>query len=254
MKGLINIDEVVRSVIADEQRNTLHKYIWYLHYALDFVREWNIDYHSNIVTRKVKLDDNNGFCYPDDYVNFQSVGVKLGDRIMAFTQDSSITSITEGNQPNKKFINEYESELPDTYGNIFPYAFYNLKSDNKEDVNLDVYLMGATYPGYYKIDHKRKRIQLSAEVKSDYVYLEYVTNGLQCTEMSVIPEIAIDLIKTYIKWKSCRYKQGINSPECQLWEREFSKVRGQLLVRQSNLSYLDILNTLKRNYSQKVMN
>lgn len=251
-KGIVNLDEVVRSVIADEGRNTLHKYIWYLHYGLDFIREWNIDYHSSVITKRMRLDNNKGFCFPDDYVNFQSVGVKIGDRIFAFTEDNTLTSKTEESLPNNKFLNEFEDKIP--YTNIAPYSFYNLKSDNEEDRNLDVYIAGATYPGYFTIDHKSNRVQFSAEVEGDFVYLEYVSNGLKDSEMSVVPEIAMDLAKTYIKWKYCRYKFGIESVRCKTWEQEYSRVRDRLLVRQSNLSYMSILNSFKRNFNQKIMN
>lgn len=252
MKGIISIDEVVRSLIADEGRNTLHKYIWYLHYALDFVREWSIDYHTNIVTKKLKLDENKGVCFPDDYVNFNSVGVKIGDRIMAFTQDSTLTSITDGNEPNKRFVDEYESSSP--YSQIIPYSFYNLKTKDKNDRELDVYLMGATYPGYFNIDEKRKRIQLSAEVLEDYIYLEYVTNGLKCSEMSVIPEIAYAMCKEWIRWKYAKNKFGSESARAKSLEQDYSVERDRVLVRRSKLSYMSILGALKRNYSQKTMN
>jgi len=89
---ITTIDQVVRASLIDQGYTTLHGYVLRLHFAIDGLYRLKRD--SVYRTRKcVKLKRNsrNAVPYPDDMLAPIKIGVSIGNRILTFISDNSIS-------------------------------------------------------------------------------------------------------------------------------------------------------------------
>ena len=104
---MIKIDSIVKEALADKGYDTFHLYGRYLMWAIRCLRELNIDHTEDIKTVKLPVSAIKTVAYPDDFITYNKLGVKIGDRLHAFVRDNTITTHhTDRYTANAPFYNE----------------------------------------------------------------------------------------------------------------------------------------------------
>ena len=89
-QGYVKLYDIIMEALADEQRTTLHKFVWYLNYAIRGYNRLMMDVDQMAKTKCYKLEPSKVLPYPQDMIGWIMVGVKVGDKIVAAVPDNSI--------------------------------------------------------------------------------------------------------------------------------------------------------------------
>lgn len=243
MTGHVTLDQVVRSLIADEG-STLHYWLPYMHQALQGEQEWRMDFGVEILTKELVVNSDLSVDYPDDLLKWSKLGVLIGDRLVSFTPDRTLLNKPEClNEPRKPFSSVYQDEVREYHEFI---NFY------QGSIGRASYY-GAKMPGYFVDDSANRRFILSDEIKAKTIYLEYTPNGFKSGSETFVDERAVTLLKNWILWnyykKHRRY--GPESAKARAWEMEYYKEKDNIVGRLNPISYEDILSISRTYKTQK---
>lgn len=242
-KGYETIDSIVRSYLADQGYNTLHKYIQYLHWGLKALRIWNMDSAEEVKTVKLSMDARKAIKLPDDYINWIKVGIKVGDRIDAFVNDNSIALHHEKKPMEKPKPNEPYCK----------YRFMNYRDGNGKFLGyVDGYGYGHNGVGYFRVNEALREIQFSAEVNRCSVLLEYVSDGFNPHSETLVNMKVSQLITEYIRYSEARYKLGDSASETRARKEEYIEEQLATSGRFNSLSLEGILDATTTTFSLNI--
>lgn len=236
MNDVVTLDDCVRGHLINKGRNTLHGYIRYLKYAVDFLKKVSLDHSFMDKTVVLRLDEKKALQLPEDCVTWNKVGWKSGDRIIAFQLDQtiSLSHSYEEDSPSATPNVSYNINEPWPYNGSFPQVnFYNYTLQDGTVGFIKAYGVGNNGLGYFKLNARARELQFSSDVPSDWeIYLEYKTTGFEPKTKSTIPIIMSKLCEDYIDWQDARHKLGAASNEAQArmieFNREYDEVLSQL--------------------------
>ncbi len=226
------LDSIIRGYLISQQKNTLHSYLRYMKYLIDFLRQVSLTHSFFDKTIILKLDQKKAAAVPDDFIMWNKIGWQAGDRIVAFENDGTInmhhaTSADgiEAPTANPSFNNAqwpYNSTL----------SFNNYTTNNGECVAIPCHGIGYNGIGYFRYSHQAREIQFSSDTPSGFeIYLEHKTNGFQPKTSSTVPEIMAKLGEDYINWQKARHQFGEASVETRAREIAFMKEYDTVISR-----------------------
>lgn len=248
--ALVTIDTIVRRALADKGENTLYLYPRYLHYALTMFRKINKDYSENIKTVSLPVSATNTVQFPSDYIAYNKMGIKLGDRLMCFQKDNTITvHKDDAYTKNSKFF-------PEANNQFGTYYFYNY--DNTRDVDstnagnyfLEVNGYAHNGVGYFKENAMCSEFQLSSEVVAKNVILEYIYNEYDPNSETLVPALAEDVLKEFIHYQYARFSKSISISKVREEEREYLDELATYNMRLSDVSFQGILDVSRRSQTR----
>ena len=227
--GFVKMHDIILETLGLEQRTTLHKYVWYLHYAFKAFRHIRMDVDQMVKTVKIKLPENGIIHYPIDMVGWIKIGYKNGDRIVAATNDQSIFRESEDDgrfiprDGRYRFVNFYDQR-----------EGYRMRND------LSGHLHAHNLVGYFSDNAPLKRFDLSAEWKDD-VYLEYIGSCFDPDTETEVHVGAADYIVGLIRYFDRKYRFGDSDRETE--GRRIAQLRDEMQykARISNVSLDGIL-------------
>ena len=241
-QGFVTIDEVILERTAEAQENTLHNYIWRLHYGLTGFQQLQMKLGYNITHGFVDVGPTTKrFPIPDDCIDggIYLIGQIVGDRVVPYTPDNSLAlRQAKENTPNKPYRSVPESDYK-----ILSYFYPYISSPE-----LEGYGYGHNGMGYYRFDDVAKEVQMSAEVTAKTVYIEYVTSGFNANSDTMIPVTHKDYLKTYMEWCEVKNKFGSASVEAKNLERDLFYKKIEIKALKSDLSGNALVECIHRNF------
>lgn len=175
-----------------------------------------------------------------DFVDYVKVGEQRGDKIWALTEDKEIATLHErddcGNEtPNDSGIGQtpYSKGLNlDLYTGL---GFRNIQgywgaigactSDYNQELNIwkayyDPYL--DNQKGHFKYDRELKRLQFASNFRQKYIFLEYVSDGMDACGETCIPPYSYKYLVAKGHYR--RMEFDMNLPES-LRQSQYRKVQ-----------------------------
>lgn len=240
-QGYTTLDNLIREIILYEQRTTLHKYLWYLSYAIKAFRTYKIDDSREVKTKQLIMDYKKSVQFPSDLIQWTKIGLVWRDRVKMFIPDESIALYfnKEGAvyQPNEPWVTNDAYQIP----------FYNFYNNFGE--RQDFRLIGKAYnsTGYYRLNEACREIQFSADVDQCSVYIEYIGNCDSPCNKTYVPVVAMDMIQEAIQYYVLKYKYGEQDKrtidQYLTWDRSRLQYKGRV----SDLSESGLRDSLFRN-------
>jgi hypothetical protein len=244
-QGLVKIDTIVREALADKGYSSLHKYPRYLMFVLRMLRKLNIDYSETIKTKEIPITKRKTVPYPEDYIAYNKIGVKVGDRMWVLTRDNSITTHTSSKyDSNPPFYQEAKNVASYRFYNYYPYVD-GINSSYWDYVDVRGYAHNGV--GYFTDVEDCREFQLSSDFTGSTVILEYIATNFDPDTETFIPVLAQDVFREYIHWQESRFSTNVSLSEVMANDREFWSELGRYNMRMSDLSYDGILDTMRRN-------
>lgn len=243
--GYVTIDKIVRSLLADEGYHTLHYYLRYLHFALEGEKDWRTDYGVEVKTKELQVNPDLTVDFPRDMVGWSKLGLLIGDRLVAFTRDSTLLNDPEClSEPRQPFAQRIDN-VKHSY-----YEFTNY-FENPESQSIVAPIYATRLPGYFIEDYQKQRFVLSDEVKAKTVYLEYIPDKASCSAsaFTMVHNVAEKLIKYYIQWKYACNKFGPESSRAQAWNLQYLHEMDEVISRLQPLDYESILRTTRKYFT-----
>ncbi len=240
-QGYTTLDILIREIINYEQRTTLHKYLWYLSYAIKAFRAWKIDDSREVKTKQLVMDYKKAVRFPSDLIQWTKIGLMWKDRVQFFVPDESIALHFEKEgavyQPNEPWVTKEPFQIP----------FYNFYNNFGE--RQDFRLVGKAYNsiGYYRFNEACREIQFSADVDHCAVYVEYIGNCDSPCNKTYLPVVAMDMLQEAIQYYDLKYKHGEADKRTIDQYLAWDRVRLQYKGRVSDLSESGLRDSLFRN-------
>lgn len=197
------IDNIVKEFLFESGETTLHKYSRYLSYALSEARDWHFDCAQEVKTLSLPIDAINQVDLPRDYVDWVKVGIQCGDKIKILHLNEHMAMV---NQTDKCGVIPFDkcncdaNNLPANYEQMGAFPLYGY-SNNGHTGMIYGYGSGYLSKQYFQIYKDKQKIQLSADISKDLLYLEYISTGFSPCEATVINPYAKEVIKAAIDFK-----------------------------------------------------
>lgn len=243
-QGYTTLDNLIREILLNERRTTLHRYIWYLSYAIKSFRQFMIDDSREVKTTLLIMDNKKSVRFPDDLISWNKIGLIFKDRVKIFVPDETIALHHEKEagvyQPNEPWVSKNTLDLP----------FYNYYDTARGRRTFN--LRGKAYNsiGYYRLNEACREIQFSADVDKCSVYVEYLANACGPCNKTYVPIIAMDMLQEAIQYYDRKYRFGEQDKRTidqrLSWEASIMTYRG----RTSDLSEQGLRDIIMRNTHQ----
>ena len=249
-KGMIKIDTIVREALADKGYDTPHLYAKYLMWALRCLREMNIDHTEDVKTVQLPISAIKTVAYPEDYITYNKIGTKFGDRFIAFVRDGTITNHhVDRYSPNPTFYDEAQTLSFYNFNNVNP----NLTGERASFYGTyDRYGYAHNGFGYFKPNDECKEFQLSSEITSKSILLEYVYNNFNPDTETFVTIMMQEVIRQYVHYQEATFKQGGSIGAKREAEMDFLYALSDYDKRISDISYQGILNSIRINTTLRV--
>lgn len=242
--GFIKLDDVIRSHIADKGYSTLHKYIRFLHWGIEALHIWREDSGFGVKTVELQMDNLKRVFFPSDYIGWTKIATKVGDRMVPFTRDKTIsrgdleTEVTFREVLSNQFL--YRYEFVNYYNSLGFYDSFNLYGSGHNGV------------GYFNINQQDGYFQFSSDVNTNKVWLEYISDGFDPSTETLVSARAGRLIKEYINYCEAKHKFGSNHGETRARQRDYEQEWMNVKLRTDNLTYEGILDATTRSMTHSI--
>lgn len=231
-RGVVTLDSCIRSAIMDIGAG-MERYEQFKHWGLEGFRDFHFDLAQEVKTVKLDLTAWKAITLPLDFVDFVMIGVVVDNQIRVFTSDDRISlALTDDDLDGDPdpLVTTLDADIQDSA----PIWFWGNRTSMGQDTGQ---LYGLTVKdnglGYYKFNKERGEIQFSPAVDGNTpVYLEYISDGYDPCEKTMVNIYAAKLIKLYIHWQRHRFAKSSNRAQVadakdDYW-REFYKVQNRI--------------------------
>lgn len=240
---------VAYGVAKDLQENNTRVH-YYLHLALEGYREFSFDYSAELKAVEIPLKSWKQIDFPCDMVDWVRVAFKCGDLLKVLTQDTyipktfdKVNCVPQENKP----INMAH---PIAAGDIPFYVW------ERNDVALYYgQNIGYNYLGYFDVDWKQRVINFKELVTGyEKVYLEYISDGLEATGMTVVNPYAYWCLKQWVKWQRKENDDRYSVGEKKAAKQEYKESLTDYQERITHMDVDDVKEAIREGFTQVVQN
>lgn len=247
-RGIVTLDSVVRSALMDVDAG-MERYEKFRHWAIEGFRDFHYDLAQEIKTAKLELTAWKSVELPIDYVDFVMIGVVINDTIRVFTQDNRIPIHHEDEDGYPEDIASLET-LPETVDTSnLPETLEFWNGGNTSTGQLYGLVAKSNGNGYYKFNPQRREIQFSPSIKSGTeIYLEYISDGYDPCEKTVVNIYAAKLLKLYIHWQRHEFTKSSTQADKERAKDNYWKEFYRVQSRLNPLTVEDVLECAREGY------
>jgi len=189
MTTAYNCDQLVNEALLGTRDFDGSRYMEAAMYLLRGLRDFQIFHSASVKQSWVKISGVKTISFPDDYLNFVSLGINVGGKIFTYSKSSKLV-------------------LPsDPLG----YALNDVKQEGDFNVNVGYQYGSNGYnsEGYFALDPahdrivlKQEFIDLAATSTRTEILLSYVANGIDGDlKNSFVPGAAANMLIAFIEYK-----------------------------------------------------
>lgn len=204
----VTLDYIVRNVMVDLEEQSLNRYQAYLQFAIRGFKELNLHNYNTTKISYLPILDNKAVDLPVDFVKYVKIGVCVRGRIVMLGLDNSLClnhDVSDCGDPLE--IAMSNDTTPEAIAALnFGYYFSDYYH-NGQFVGGQ-YGLGGGYngKGYYRLNEEKNQIQLTSNVPSTELVLEYISNGMNPDGSASVPEQAVECLIAWIHWKRLQHK------------------------------------------------
>lgn len=244
-----SLDSIVCSTLIN-RGYPVHYYFQFLKLATDCLRELNFTTLGNIKTQKLLLNDYYAAKLPNDYVDYVKIGYPVGQYVKPMGSRGGLTRLNEYDTNGNKILHT-DNTQSNTLNGWTGYWYHNVINSNGENVGRGYGSSGGNRYDNFKILKERGEIQFNEHVATDYIILEYISDGLEADNATKVTPYAQGCIEAYIIWKMKDYNRNISRGEVADEERKYFNQLRYLRARMADWTTTEILRTVRQTYSIK---
>jgi hypothetical protein len=248
-RGVVTLDSIIRSALFDLGESE-SRYEQFRHFAIEGYRDFHFDLAAEIKTVKLSLTDWKAVTLPIDYVDWVKIGViNSAGAITLFTHDDRINIHHEDEDGYPEAVTSTETlPLPSTPATTTQELPLWGSGDGSSG-QLFGLVAKSNGVGYYKFNPQRREIQFAPSIKSDTeVYLEYISDGINPCEKTVVNVMAAKLIKFYIHWQRVKFAKSSNMAQIQMHRKDYEVEYGRVQDRLCKITVEDVLDCARDGY------
>jgi hypothetical protein len=236
------IDSIVREKLL-QNGLTIHWYVRFLSFALECLKELNLDTLPRIKTVRLPVDRFGSIKLPCDYINYVRVGRQEGRYLKEVASNSTFTRLLEDNSVGT--LTAYD-EATSTY-----YDDY-LININEHGEHLGRFFgMGEGSRGdVFKEIPEDNRMAMGADFsEGDIVEMDYLYFGA-ADSSTPVHHYAVSTISAYVQWRYYSHLPKSTPFDKQNSERQFWNNNRILRARRFSVPIIDYIRILRSNFKQ----
>lgn len=248
------LDNITRNALAD-RGYTMHWYLQFLTYAIDALRQLNMDVLQNVKSVRLPVNSYKAAALPVDYVDYIRVGNEVGQYINPFGEkrDSFNRLNKFDSQGNKASYGDIEAQNGILPNNWEGFWYTNYINDKGEHLGR-IFNNFNGFRDSFAIIRERSEIQLDTSYTGKEIVMDYISTGLTVDASNNIHPYAIDAIKAYIFWKMKEHGRQYGSGERAYAKDEYYNQLRVLRARMNNIDINDIRRSLAKGYGPTIKN
>lgn len=248
------LDKIVRNALA-ERGYTVHWYINFLSYAVDALRELNMDVLKSIKSVRLPVNSYKAVTLPCDFVDYVRIGNEVGQYIYPHAEKSSSFNRlnkfdSNGNKVAYGDIEAQNGILPNNWDGFW----YTLYTNQFGEHLGRIFNNFNGFRESFVILRERNEIQLDVSYTGSTIVVDYITDGMTTDASNIIHPYAFDAIKKYIFWRHKENGRQYNLSERQIAKDEYYNALRVLRARMNNIDVNDIRRSLAKGYGPVIRN
>lgn len=210
--GFVSLDYIVRNVLVSLEESSLNRYQTYLQYAIRGFRELNLHASNTLKIAYLPILSNKAVNLPSDFVKYTKIGVCVNGRIVLLGLDDSLCLNKDFNDCGDALEIAIAPNVPNDTLTAYNFGYYFLDHYHNGQYVGGIYGLGGGYNGmgYYRLNPEANQIQLTSNIPSTEIVLEYISDGLNPDGSASIPKETIEAMIAYVHWKRVQ-----NNPKMQ---------------------------------------
>lgn len=197
-----NIAYVVNLVRMDRDEGNMINYQKYLQYAILAYRELKFKVIRNVKVLYATPNDAGIIPYPSDFEFYVKIGIQTNCGVynLSINPNLPLTRKTECGADVSSLV-ETCSCSEDVWDSI-NYGFNYMPHWRNGQYVGEMYGRGGgeNLLGYFRLDDDYRQFQLSGVPQTE-LYIEYVSDGSDITDATIIPTSSVQTIRAYIHWQ-----------------------------------------------------
>lgn len=242
------VDQVVRAALASKGYSTLHKYVLYLHFALEGMYKLKRDGGFNsFKTEKLKVNSRKAVSWPSDMLWYTQIGIPIGGRILNFIPDKSISLNQEDHPPGSGNQNQalgfplMAMPYDDTYSFLSYTNIYYSSGGLPRNSSI-----GHFVSKNFRVNEDAREFQLDSSLSCRHVYLQYVTNVTKPNSETIVSHHAAPALQEFIHYREARFKFGAAAAETKESLRDYLDELDESIASQSDLTAAGIQDAISQ--------
>lgn len=240
------LDEMVSNVLL-QRGKSIHWYLQYLTYACNCLRELHFDTLRVVNTEKLLLNSYYAVTIPCDYVDFVRIGVPNGQFVQPLVNRPGINRLNNREDGGGKIPYGSANDDSDMIYNVLP----GNHTTSGESIGRYFGFQARMISDGYKIVKERNEIQFDENIGTNYIILEYISDGNHADAATKITPYAQATIDAYIKWQEKENSRTYGEMEKERAKQEFENQSRKLRARMSDLTLDDIKRVMRTHGSIK---
>ena len=241
---MITLDSVIEDLQAELGSNTQHDYEHLLTLMVRGLEDLHYDVNGYMKRKEIEPDSMGTVQLPDDFVKEVKIGVVtaggglvfLGRNQNIFKELDNCGNISSPQQNNLAYgIGTASSSSVNHY-------------QNGEIIGAYYGVGGRSTAGEFRMNRAENRIELSSNLTSSVVVLDYIARPEQVNGKFHVHEFLREPLMRYAMWKSQRWFVGTQAAH-QL-EKSYVNAKNWARVRFGGMSQTELLDIIRRNFSQ----
>lgn len=240
--------------VAKDLREGNENIEYYLHLAIEGYREFQFDQSCEVKAVEIEMKAWKQIDLPCNAVDWVRVAFKCGDSLKILTQDTYIPKTFDkvGCTPQENKPCPSIAEVP-YIGEMVPfnvYGGYGWDVAKYYGMPLDY-----NYLGYFDVDWTNRVINFKQTVTGfEKVYLEYISDGLEASGLTVINPYAWTLLKDWVKWQRKENNDRVSAGDKARAKELYNQSVMNFMTRITHMDVDDIKEALRSGYTLTVQN
>ena len=236
------IRAIVEQCMIDLGDNTsLSRKAQYMSWAIMGYRQLQLKAYKQVKSENLPVSEINTVTLPSDYVGYVKVGVQIGDKIVQFSNNNNIATVFSLDADGNEVANGYVAE---------DFVLNGINTNNYLATQFWTNTFGMLpIRDFFKIDLPNNRIVLSAPSQFKTIYLEYITDGLDCIDETIVHPMAYEVIRCYVHLQRFNFARSGSNADRQYFSLKYQTAINAFREGTMDSNVQDIIDVSNRYYS-----
>lgn len=247
-----SLDTIVRGVLLQTKR-PIHYYIDYLVYGQRCLEELGFDILGNVRSALLDINSYNAVTIPCDCMDWVKVSFLSGEYVRPMVQRPGLNRLNNFDKSTGDKVpwpDWFDKSFIEMFGNgVTTWSNTTLYNDHWEMIGRQYGSAGRVQNGFKVLAGagQRNEIQFEDCIKADKIVLDYISDGSECDNATMINPYAKQTIEDYIKWQYKENARSYSGGEKQEARLLFEKSARRLRSRMNPMTIDDFRSIVQRN-------
>lgn len=195
-----NLDTIVKGLLI-ARGYPIHYYMQFLYLGSRGYEELHFDSLACIKTIKIPINSYRAVPVPCNLMDIVKVGIPNGQFVRPLTSRPGISSLNNFDDAGNKILYGEDGIEISAFDSIFFNGYQTFVNENGEFTGRMFGIGSGNDPNTFKFIPEREEIQLHENIIGTHVILQFITDGTDCDNATMIIPYAKSSIETYIIWQ-----------------------------------------------------